>query len=185
MLRKEMTKVEIERELQGKGDYVLIDNITRFLKENLPMDMKKFLYLKLTDIYQRRNMFPDAAEIFNKLTEISLNPADRVNHLMKETECFIKAGFFDRADLAMRRVVGEVNSKEGKKITDSIKEFYKNQAKIYEKEKRRNKAAQTYEKILTMNLLVPERDEINKKLLGLYKELGMIEQYMAMKKKTG
>ncbi len=130
-------------------------------------------------------MFPDAAETFNKLTEISLNPADRVNHLIKETECFIKAGLFDRADLTMRRVVGEVNSKEGKKITDSIKEFYKNQAKTYEKEKRRNKAAQTYEKILTMNLLVPEKDEINKKLLELYKELGMIEQYMGMKKKIG
>src|SRR4030043_219910 len=100
MLRKEMTKIEIEKELAGKGDYVLIDNITRFAKENIPTDIRKFIYTKL--------------------------------------------------------------------------------AEIYEKEKRRNRAAKTYEKLLTLNISDAEKSEINKKLLALYKELGMIGELMKM-----
>lgn len=181
-----MTKVEIERELHGKGDYVLIDNITRFLKEkSLPIDIKRFVYLKLIGIYERRNMFLDAADVYSKLPEISVNSSDKMNYLVKEVENYIKAGFFDKADATMRKIIGEVKTSEKSQTIDSIKEFYRNQAQVYEKEKRRSMAVKTYEKLLTLNLLDVEKDEINKKLLGLYKELGMIELYMGMKKKLG
>ncbi len=178
-----MTKVEIEKELTGKGDFVLIDNMTRFLKENLPIDIKRFIFVKLTEIYEKRNMFFDAAEVYNRLVEISLSQIDKVNYIVKEIECYIKAGLFDKADLAMKKIAGEAKATDKQRIIRSIKEFYLSQAQVYEKEKRRNKAVKTYEKILTMNLLDVEKDEINKKLLGLYKDLGMIEQYMALKKK--
>src|SRR4030042_61033 len=125
MLRKEMTKTEIEKELAGKGDYVLIDNITRFLKENLPTDIRKFVYMRLSEVYERG------------------------------------------------------------KIMISIKECYKNQAQLYEKEKRRNRAVKTYEKLLTLNISDAEKDGINKKLLLLYKELGMIDEYMGMRSRLG
>ena len=181
MLRKEMTKVEIERELHGKGDYVQIDNITRFLKENLPLDIKKFVYLKLVEIYERRNMFLDAAEVYGRVAELALNSSEKVNFLIKETENYIRAGFFDKADLSTKRTLLEAKPNERPKISLSIKEFYKNQAQVYEKERRRNKAVKTYEKIITMDISEPNKNEINKKLLELYKELGMIEQYMKLK----
>lgn len=185
MLRKEMTKMEIERELQGKGDYVLIDNITRFLKENPPVDIKRFLYTKLIAIYERRNMFADAADICNKLIEIIITPADKLNYLVKATGCYIKAGFFDKADMEMKKALSEAKPMERSKINLSVMEFYKNQAQTYEKERRRNRAVQVYEKILTMGISEAEKGEINKKLLGLYKELGMMEPYMVMRKKLG
>ncbi len=178
-----MTKTEIERELAGKGDYVLIDNITRFLKESLPMDMKKFLYSKIVVIYERRKMFANAADIYARMAEISLNQKERVDYFVKETECYIKAGFLDKADNAIRRVIGGARASERAEIMISIKEFYKNQAEIYEKEKRRNRAVKIYEKLLTLNISDAEKDDINKKLLGLYKELGMIKEYMCMKEK--
>src|SRR4030042_6121209 len=184
MLRKEMTKTEIEKELAGKGDYVLIDNITRFLKENLPTDIRKFVYMRLSEVYERRNMFADAADIFGKLAEIS-TPAEKTNNFVKETECYIKAGFFDRADAAIRKIISEVKAGERGKIMISIKEFYKNQAQLYEKEKRRNRAVKTYEKLLTLNISDAEKDGINKKLLLLYKELGMIDEYMGMRSRLG
>ena len=176
-----MTKVEIERELHGKGDYVQIDNITRFLKENLPLDIKKFVYLKLVEIYERRNMFLDAAEVYGRVAELTLNSSEKVNFLIKETENYIKAGFFDKADLSTKRTLSEVKASERPKIMISIKDFYKTQAQTYEKEKRRNKAVKTYEKIVTMDISDSEKTEINKKLLELYKELGMIEPYMKLK----
>lgn len=178
-----MTKVEIEKELNGKGDYVQIDNITRFLRENLPTDIKRFLYLKLTEIYERRNMFSEEAEVYNKLIEISMTPSDKTTYLIKATECYIKAGFFDKADLMMSRATAEVKELERRKIVNSIIEFYKRQAQVYEKEKRRNKAMKTYEKILSMNIVSSEKDEIQKKLAVLYRELGMVGEYMKLQGK--
>ncbi|MCL5018202.1 MAG: hypothetical protein M1416_00330 [Candidatus Pacearchaeota archaeon] len=185
MLRKEMTKAEIEKELSGKGDYVLIDNITRFAKENIPTDIRKFIYAKLAGIYEKRNMFADAADIYGRLAEISMIAEEKANFFIKETENYIRAGFFDKADLAIKKIIANVKATERPKIMISIKEFYKKQAEVYEKEKRRSFAVKTYEKILTLHISDAEKDAIYKKLLGLYKELGMIGQYMAMQKRFG
>jgi tetratricopeptide (TPR) repeat protein len=183
MLRKEMTKVEIEKELLGKGDYVQIDNITRFMKDNLPLDIKKFVSLKLVEIYERRNMFADAAELYGRLVETALTNSDKTNYLVKQTECYIKAGFFDKADISMKKAIAEAKVIERGKISISIKDFYNNQAQAYEKEKRRNKAVQTYERMLTLNFSDAEKKEINQKLLTLYNELGMVDPYMNLKKR--
>jgi tetratricopeptide (TPR) repeat protein len=183
MLKKEMTKVEIEKELNGQGDYVQIDNITRFLKENIPTDIKRFIYLKLVVIYEKRVMFGDAALIYEKLVEIALSKSEKVDYFTKAAECYIRAGFFDKSDLAVKKAINESTITEKAKITNSIRNFYKTQAETYEKEKRRNNAVKTYEKMLVMNYPDAEKKEINKKLAGLYKNLGMIEQYIAMQKK--
>jgi len=185
MLRKEMTKVEIEKELTGKGDYVLIDNMTRFLKENLPVDIKRFVLLKLVEVYERRSMFSDAALVYDRLIEICMTPADKVGYRTKATECYIKSGFYDKADLSMKNLSGETRLGERAKMNSSIKDFYLKQAQTYEKEKRRARAIQTYQKLLTLNLLDVEKNEINKKLLELYKETGMIKEVMEMRKKLG
>lgn len=181
ILRKEMTKIEIEKELNRQGDYVQIDTITRFLKENPAMDLKKFLYTKLTEIYERRNMFIDEAEVYNRLIDIALTPSEKVNCLVKATECYIKAGVFDKADLMMSKVTGQVKELERRKIVNSIIEFYKKQALVYEKEKRRNRAVKTYEKILSMNILDSEKKEVKQRLVKLYQELGMVGEYMKIK----
>lgn len=180
-----MNRTEIERELAGKGDYVLIDNITRFLKENVPQDIKRFCYLKLVEIYERRNMFSEEANIYGRLTEIAINSSDRKNYIIQEIGCFVKAGLFDRADATIRELGEEVKETERRKILTEVIDVYKRQAGIYEKERRRSHAAKTYEKILSMNIPEAEKNEINKKLLVLYKELGMVGEYMKMKSKLG
>lgn len=177
-----MTKVEIERELKGQGDYVQIDNITRFLKQNPALDVKKFLYAILIEIYDRRKMFGEAAETCGRLAEIMLNDKEKVVCLRKEVEFYIKAGFFDKADAVFRRTLSEISPNERPKLDLEIREFYKNQADIYEKEKRRSFAVKTYEKLLTMKLSETEKSEINRKLSNLYRELGMVGEYMKLKK---
>jgi tetratricopeptide (TPR) repeat protein len=183
MLRKEMTKVEIEKEISSQGDYVQIDNITRFMKENIPTDIRKFISLKLVEIYERRAMFADAAMIYERLVEISVLRSDKINYLTKAAECYIKAGFFDKADLAVKKAGSEATNIEKTKISDSIKEFYKSQAETYEKERRRDRAVKTYEKMLTLSYPDAEKKEINQKLSVLYKSLGRVEQYIAMQRK--
>ena len=85
----------------------------------------------------------------------------------------------------MKNLSGEAKLGEKAKINSSIKDFYLNQAQTYEKEKRRARAIQTYQKLLTLNLLDAEKEMVNKKLLALYKETGMIKEVMDMRKKLG
>lgn len=183
MLDKGMTKVEIEKELRGQGDYVQIDNITRFLKQNPPLDIKKFLYAMLIEIYDRRKMFAEAADVCGRLIELMINSDDKVVCLRKEIEFYIKAGFFDKADAVFRKTISEIKPNERPKLNLEIREFYKNQAQNYEKEKRRSLAVKTYEKILTLDVPEYEKKDINEKLSKLYKELGMVGAYMKLQAK--
>jgi len=183
MLNKNMTKVEIEKELRNQGDYVQIDNITRFLKQNPALDVKKFLFAILIQIYDRRKMFAEAADTCGKLIEIIMNPDEKSVCLKKEVEFYIKAGFFDKADAVFRRALSEIKPNERPKLSLEIREFYKRQADSYEKEKRRSLAVKTYEKILTLDIPDFEKKEVNEKLVKLYKELGMVGEYMKLKAK--
>ncbi len=182
MLSKEMRKHEIEEDLKGKGDFVQIDHLNRFLKESLSMDTKKFVYLKLAEIYEKRSMFSDAAKMYDNAAMISITFSDKVKQYVKETELYIKAGFFDRADEAMKKAVGTASTAEKDRIYTSIKDFYKRQAEVYEKELRRSHAVSIYERVLEMKINDLERQEIRKKLLGLYEKLGKIKEYAALKK---
>ena len=182
MLKKEMSKSEVEKELEGKGDYVQIDSLRRFLKENLPLDVKKFSLLKLVLIYEGRKMFSEAADLYGKLGEISMNLTERSGYLIKQVEDYIRSGFFDMADLVMNKLLSEtVKFTDKVKVTASIIDFYKKQAEIYEKERRRSKAVEVYEKLLTMKISDVEKDLVNKKLMDLYKTLGMIDKYIKIK----
>ncbi len=177
-----MSKSEVEKELQGKGDYVQIDSLRRFLKENLPLDVKKFSLSKLVLIYEGRKMFSEAADLYGKLAEISMNSAERSGYLTKQVENYIKSGFFDMTDLIMNKLISEtVKFTDKAKITSSIIDFYKKQADIYERERRRSKAVEIYEKLLIMKISDSERDLVNKKLMDLYKALGLIDKYIKIK----
>ena len=178
-----MSKTEVEKELEGKGDFVKIDYLTRFLKESLSFDMKKFAYLKLAEIYERRCMENDAAKVYGFISNLSIPFTDKIKFHLKEAEMYIKAGMFDGADEAMKKALGNANASQKAEITFSLKDFYKRQALVYEKEKRRNQAVKIYEKLATMNITETEREEIKNKLLEMYEKLGKIKEYMMLKGK--
>ena len=180
-----MTKSEIEKDLQGKGDYVQIDNLRRFLKENLAIDTRKFVLMKLVLIYENRKMFSEAADLYGKLSELAMNASERSSFLIKQIEDYIKSGFFDMVDLIMGKLMSEtVKYTDKAKITSTIIGFYVTQAQIYEKEKRRSKAVEIYEKLLTMKIPDSDRTEIKNRLLKLYYALGMVDKYMNLKESS-
>ena len=49
--------------------------------------------------------------------------SEKIKHFVKETELFIKAGMFDRADYAMKRALVDANTEQRQEAIDSIKEF--------------------------------------------------------------
>lgn len=182
MLGKDVSKSEIEEELIGKGEFVQIDYLSKLLKERLHRDTKKFVCLKLAEIYEKKNMFSDAAKMFEHIAMISIAFSEKIKNFVKEAELYIKAGFFDMADYAMKKALSEANASEKAEIYFAIKDFYKRQAQAYERELRRNHALKIYEKLLEMNISELERKEIKEKILGLYEKLGRLKEYFALKK---
>ena len=178
-----MTKTEVEEFLKGKGDFVQIDHLTRMIKtskSSIPRDVLKFIYLKLSEIYEKKNMYAEAARMNDAAAAYAMKFSEKINYFVKEAELFIKAGQFDRADEAVRKSFSEASASERANIAFQIKEFYKKQAATYEKEVRRGNAMKIYEKLLNMKIADDERVEIKKRLLEMYEKLGKVREWMEL-----
>lgn len=180
-LHKDMQKHEIEEAIKNEGDFVKIDHLTRLLKERISTDVKKFVYLKLGEIYERRYMFVYAAESYDRAGENSIAYAEKRKCFMKEAELFIKAGEFFRADEAMKKAMREANVIEKNEIKTSIKNFYKKQGEELEKG-RKSSAIKIYEKLLEMELSDLEKKEVKERLIKLYESLGKVKEYFTVKR---
>jgi len=182
MLGSELSKSDIEEKLVGRGDFVQMDYLSKLLKEKLHRDTKKFVYLKLIEIYEKKGMLNDVAKIYEGIASISIAFSEQIKNHLKATEYYIKAGFFDKADYSMRKALNEANSVEKNEINFTVKDFYKRQAEEYERELKRNHATKIYEKLLEMSITDQERKEIKEKLMELYEKLGRLKEFYAMKK---
>ena len=186
-LTKEMTKSEIEKEISQWGEYVQIDNLTRFLKTNpgIPIDVKRFINQKLGEVYEKRRMFFDSAISYEKVAELCVLRQEKTKNFLRSVDNYIKSGYFDRADLTAKKSLQEASSVERAEILKSLKEFYKQEAERGIKENKRSSTVKVYEKMLEMNSIpIQEKSEIKEKLLKLYLTLGMMPQYNKIKGRT-
>ena len=186
-LTKEMTKSEIEKEVSKWGEYVQIDNLTRFLKTNpgIPLDVKKYINQKLGEVYEKRRMFFDSAISYEKVADLCVSRQEKVKSFFKAIDNYIKSGYFDRADETTKKSLQEATSQERTEILRTLKEFYKQEAERGIKENKRSSAVKVYEKMLEMNSVpIAEKAEIKEKLLKLYLTLGMMNQYNKFKSRT-
>jgi len=183
MLKTGMTKSEIEGEISGKGDFVQIDALTIFLKEPLSMDIKKFVFIKLAELYEKTGMLKEAAKNHNNAARVSIPFSEKIKHFVKEAELYIRAGDFEKADEARKKALNEANSAEKSEIYITIKDFYKKEAGAFEKDLKRAHAARIYEKLLEMKISDFERKEISGKLLEMYDKLGKTKEYNILKKR--
>ncbi len=182
MLGNELSKSDVEKEISEKGEYMQIHYLSGLLNKEIHRDTKKFIYLKLIEIYKKKNMLNDVAKMYEGIAGISIAFSEQIKNYLKATEYYIKAGFFDKADYSMRKALNEANSVEREEINFSVKDFYKKQAEEYERNLKRNSATRIYEKLLEMNITDSERKEIKERLIELYEKLGKLKEFYAMKK---
>ena len=167
-----MRKTEIEKILEGKGDFVKIDYLTRFLKQMPPLEMRKFAYSKLVEIYDIRKMYSDSAECYRNLAINSVTFKDKAKYFIGEAKAHIRGFHFEEADRALKRDLSESNSGEKKEIYSQIISFYKEYAQNLEKNIKNNNAVKVYEKVYRMHLKEEDKEEIKLKLISLYERLG-------------
>ena len=178
-----MRKKEIEEALKGQGDFVKIDHLTRYIKKVPPLEMRKFAYSKLAEIYEEKRMYFDAAKAYKNMAINSTIYREKIMYHIKEAESYIKAGEFNEGDKALKSALSESNQDQRIQIYREIKQFYKEYAEILENDFKKNNAVKIYEKLLTMNLSEKEKDEVREKLLELYEKLGKIKEIKLLKGK--
>lgn len=175
-LKKEMHKDEIEAALKGKGEFIQIDSLEKYLKSMPPLEMRKFAYMKLAQIYETKKLFGDAARMYKNITLSSVTVKEKIENLNRETDAWIKAGDFYEADKTMKAAMEESTFKERDLILQKAVELYKNYAEILEKERKINQASKYYEKLLKMNLPEPEKEKMKAKLNEIYSKLGKTKE---------
>lgn len=180
-----MTKSEVENELKGKGVFVQIDHLNRFLKEPIGIDMKKFVFIKLASLYETGKLLGETAKMYDNAASVSIAFAEKIKNYMKAVEFYVKLGAFDRVEQGVRKAIGEANSKERDEINVSLKMMYKEQAKTLENEQKRNQALKFYEKLLEMRLSEQERRETKESLLDLYRKTGKLHEALVLEKSLG
>jgi len=181
MLNKYMRKKEVEEVLEGKGDFVKIDYLMKYLKETPPLEMRKFAYLKLAEIYLYKEMFIDAARMYRNIAINSLTFREKKENYLKESKAYVLAGKFEESDKALRRTMDEGNVKEKKEAYKVLIDFYIKEGENLKKNKKPGQLTKLYEKLIRMKLEDSEKEEVKGKLLELYEKLGKREEYNSLK----
>ncbi|MEM4259434.1 MAG: hypothetical protein QXS38_01580 [Candidatus Pacearchaeota archaeon] len=176
-----LTKRELEERLSKVGDYVKMDILSSALKKQLDFDTKKFVLLKLAEVYESRKMFSEAAKMMRNAAEINSTYEGKMNDFMKSCTLFIQGGNFSEADISFTKALGCATELQKNQLKNARKEAYIAQAKDYLAKNRRSHAVEAYEKLLSLDLSLNEKRDAQNVLLGLYEKLGKVKEYYALK----
>lgn len=178
---KERNRQEIEAKMQAMGDYVRMDYLRRALNSGLDFDSRKFVLVKLAQIYEERNMFADAGKLMKSAAEINTTFKAKMQDYMKSVQLFILGGNFSEADIVFAQAIASATERERAELKQSLRGYYMSQAKAYMSKDKRAQAKRTYEKILTLDLSQEERKNVQGELLKLYDRLGNVGEYYRLR----
>jgi len=178
---EEKTRQEIEFKVGNMSDFLKMEYLESCIKFHREFDIKKFCNMKLAELYEKRNMFTEAARNAASAAEMASTFKEKIEAYMKEVELWIKASQYDRSDEAFRKALASGNTMEKFEMKQAVKEFYKRQALAYEKSGRNANALKVYQKIMEIASDEPEKKEVKMKLLVLYERLGKIREYSVLK----
>ena len=174
-------KRELEEKIKNVGDYVKMDLLSSALKIQIDIETKKYCLAKLTEIYEARRMFSEAARMIKNAAELNSTYEGKMNDFMKSCTLFIKGGSFDDGDVSFTKALGCATDLQKGRLKSARKEAYKAQAKEYVAKERRSHALVAYQKLLTFDLTPEEKREIQGTLLTLYERLGKVQDFYALK----
>ncbi len=178
---KSVTRREVEEKLAKVGDYVKMDYLSQCLKKNLDFDTKKFCLLKLTEVYELRRMFSEAARMMRAAAEINTTYDGKMNDFMRSSLLFIKAGNLAEGDVSFTKALGSATDLQKGRLKAERKGAIKALAKEFAMRDKRSHAVEAYEKLLAMEMAPEEKKEVQNILLGLYEKLGKVKDYYALK----
>ena len=179
---KEKNRKEIEIRLKTLGNYVKIDYLASCLKEqSLDFDTRRYVLLELAKLYKERKMFSEAGKMLHAAAPINTTYKGMLSDYVASAEMFVKGGNFENSDISFEKALACANDNEKFEIKQIKIDYYKHRAEEYLRDDKRTNAVAAFEKLLTLNLALTERKEIQEKLLNLYDKLGRIKDYYNLK----
>ena len=175
----EKTRQEVETRLNQMSPFLQMEYLESCLNNHMDFDVQRLCHLQLAGLYESRGMLSEAARNMSAVAELAGTFKDKVQAYMKETELWIKATYYDKAEDSFKKAIASGNSREKDEMKKAIKELYIKQAQAYEKANRNSNALKIYE-LLLRTAEPAESIEIKKKLLNLYKKLGKIREYTVL-----
>ncbi len=175
---REWTIEEIEAKLlEINSDLSKIDYLESALKvSGFNFEIKRFLWGKLTELYEERKMFERAAHAMANKAGMEISFRDKIDSYIMAAKLFARVGKVDDADDMFLRASRDGNAEQKQKIKLARKNIYSIAASELESKGKKASAVKFYEKMIKMNLEDIEKDSIKERLLVIYKALGMFRE---------
>lgn len=179
---KETTRQEVEDKATKMSDFLKMEYLENCIKSHISLDVKKFAHIQLSDLYDRRSMYAEAAKHKAALAELTTTFKDKKNTFVQEAELWIKAARFVEADTAFKKALACSNTIEKQEVKDVVKQMYKTHAALNLKNQKNAASLKYYEKLQSMELTEDEKGDVNKNLLFLYDKLGKVREFYKVKR---
>jgi tetratricopeptide (TPR) repeat protein len=171
---RESTIEEIESKL---GEMATPLNKIAYLESALhesgfSFEIKRFIWNELAKLYEERKMFEKAGMAMANKAGVEVTRNDKIESYLKAAEFFTKSGRVDEADDMFIRASRDGDIEDKAKIKLARKNIFMVNAQDLKKQGKKVSAVKFYEKLIKMNLLDDEKQEIKEKLIDIYKATG-------------
>ena len=176
----ERKREEIEAKANTMSDFLKMEYFESCIKIIPDINISKYCYKKLSELYEKKIMYPEAAKYIAKFRELCVGFNEKIAATVKEAELLFKAGQYDPADYMFKKAMG-LSDEAGKfEIKRNMVALYKQEAANFEKSNRSTAALKIYEKLVHF-VSDAERNEVRKRMLDIYQKLGKIKEYIRLK----
>lgn len=139
-------------------------------------EIKKFILKNLADLYDDRKMYDRAARAMLNKAGVEASVREKMDSYMRAAEFYAKSGRVEDADEMFIRAMKDASMEQKQQIKLARKNIYMEFAKDLEAKGRKASSVKFYEKLIKIKLDESERIEIVKKLISIYKALGMFRE---------
>lgn len=179
----ETTKDAIDSKLKIiGGDMLKIEYLENCLKNpQQQMDVRRHILLKLSDMYEKRLMYGEAARHMDAAAAAAVTFKDKIELYMLSTQLHIKHNDYVKADDTFKKALASANTREKDELKQKVKILYLAKSREFEKAQRFNKAINAVEKLFSLNILTEtERQSEQKRLANFYARIGKIPEAMRL-----
>jgi len=146
------------------------------LKACSGIEAKRFIWQKISELYEDRKMFEKAAKAMMGKAGFDITYSDKIDSYLRAAELYSKAGKVEDAEHMFVRASRDANDQQKEKLRLSKKNIFLVSAKELEDKGRSASSCKFYEKLVKMNLDSTEKEQIKQKLISIYKSLGRFKE---------
>ena len=171
---------EIEEQLTIMNPFLQLEFLEKKLKEAKTFDVKRFIHLKLAEIYEGKKMITEAARNMENAAEIGITVKEKKEDYLKAVELYTISGDYEKAELVLKKALGCGDEKEKEEMKLVRKNILISLAEKAEKDGMRNNALKIYEHLFRISSDVEKRF-LKEKLIELYEKLGKMREASSLR----